>query len=141
MTSELSGYRDLKGNIKQPAKFGGFTRADSFHHIIAVTETIDRSYKSYYLLKDGRKIGQDSVFVLDFTFDCESEGKIIFKDRKKDRVGFLDKNGSAIIPAIYNYVSPFRNGIAIAHRNAKRKCLEKNGDTTRCEHLGWEGGE
>jgi hypothetical protein len=109
-TTELSGYKDLKGNIKLPARYGPLTRADSFYHIIAVTETINDSYKQYYLLKDGRKVGQDSVYVFDTYFDCESEGKIIFKDRKKDRVGYLDKNGMAIIPAIYNYVSPFRNG-------------------------------
>ena len=139
-TTELTGYKDLKGNIKIPAKFDGFTRADSFFNIMAVHEKIDSSYKAYYLLKNGRKVGQDSVFMFDFTFDCESEGKIIFYDKKKDRVGFFDKNGTAIIPAIYNYVSPFRNGLAVAHRNAKRKCWEGD-DTTRCEHLGWEGGE
>lgn len=140
-TTELSGYKDLKGNIKIPAKFGRFTRADTFHYIIAVAETIGSTNKEYYLLKNGKKIGQDSVFVFDFTFDCESEGKIIFKDWKKDRVGFLDKNGKAIVPAVYNYVLPFHNGIAIAQQNAKRKCWGKNDDTTNCEHLGWEGGE
>ena len=139
-TTELSGYKDRKGNIKIPAKFEGFTRADSFYNIIAVHEKTDSSYKYYYLLKDGRKVGQDSVFMFEFTFDCESEGKIIFRDGRKDRVGFFDKNGVAIIPAIYNYVSPFRNGIAFAHRNAKRKCRDGD-DTTGCEHLGWEGGE
>ncbi len=139
--TELSGYKDLKGNIKIPAKFGELTRADTFYHIIAVTETLGNAYKQYYLLKDGKKVGEDSVYVFDFTFDCEKEGKIIFRDRKKDRVGFLDKNGAAIIPAEYNYVSPFHNGIAMAHRNAKRKCWEKGGDAARCEHLGWEGGE
>ena len=140
-TTEKSGYKDLKGNIKIAARFDGFTRADTFHHIIAVNETVDSSYKYYYLLKNGRKVAEDSVFMFDFTFDCESEGKIIFYDRKKDRVGFLDKNGNAIIPAIYNYVLPFRNGLAIAHRNAKRKCWDKSADTTSCEHLGWGGGE
>ncbi|MEJ7821660.1 MAG: WG repeat-containing protein [Chitinophagaceae bacterium] len=140
-TKEQSGYKDLKGNIKIPAKFEAFTRADTFHYIIAVNEKVDSSYKSYYLLKNGKKVGQDSVFMFDFTVDCESEGKIIFYDSKRDRVGFFDKNGAAIIPAIYNYASPFRNGLAIAHRNAKRKCWEEGGDTTKCEHLGWEGGE
>ena len=139
-TTELFGYKDLKGNIKIPAKFEGFTRADSFYNIIAVHEKSDSTYKAYYLLKNGRRVGKDSVFMSDFTFDCESEGKIIFYDRKTDRVGFFDKNGVAIIPAIYNYVSSFRNGLAIAHRNAKRKCWEGD-DTTNCEHLGWEGGE
>jgi len=139
-TVQQSGYKDGKGNIKIPAKFEGFTRADSFYNIIAVDEKVGSAYKTYYLLKDGRKVGQDSVFIFDFHFDCESEGKITFYDRKKDRVGFFDKNGMAIIPAIYNYVSPFRNGLAVAQRNAKRKCWDGS-DKTKCEHLGWEGGE
>ena len=123
-TTELSGYKDLKGNIKIPAKYDNLTRADTFHNIIAVTEKIDSSYKSYYLLKDGRKVGQDSVFMFDFTYDCESEGKILFKDNKKDRVGFFDKNG-----------------LAIALKNAKRSCWGENEDTLNCEHLSWSGGE
>lgn len=139
-TTEKSGYKDLNSNIKIPAKFEAFTRADTFYNIIAINEKVDSSYKSYYLLKDGRKVGKDSVYMFDFTVDCESEGKIIFYDRKKDRVGFFDKNGVAIIPAIYNYISPFRNGLAIAHRNAKRWCWGGE-DTTNCEHLGWQGGE
>ncbi len=98
------------------------------------------SYKQYYLLKSGRKIGLDSVFVFDFTFDCESEGKIIFRDPKIDRVGFLDSGGRPIIPAVYNYALPFRNGMALACHSARRKCRDHGGDTTRCEHLGWDGG-
>jgi len=137
-STELSGYKDLKGNTRIPAKFHSLTRADTFYNIIAA---IDSSDKYYYLLKDGRKIGRDSVFMFDFEADCEREGKIIFYDRKKDRVGFFDSKGVAIIPAVYNYASPFRNGFSIAHRNAKRKCWDGNDDTTRCEHLGWEGGE
>jgi hypothetical protein len=140
-TSQLSGYKDLKGNTKIPAKYDNFTQADTFYNIIAVTEKIDSSYKSYYLLKDGRTVGQDSVFMLDFTYDCESEGKILFKDNKIDRVGFFDKNGLAIIPAIYNAALPFRNGLAIALKNAKRRCWGENEDTLNCEHLSWSGGE
>ncbi len=140
-TTDLSGYKDLKGIIKIPATFETLTRADTFYNIIAVSEEIGSSYVSYYLLKDGGKVGKDSVFMFDFQFDCESEGKILFGDREKDRVGFFDKNGIAVIPAVYNYASPFRNGLAVAHRNAKRKCWDGSNDTTACEHLGWQGGE
>lgn len=139
--TNLSGYKDLNGNIKISPKFENFTRADTFYNIIAVQEKVDSSYKSYYLLKNGRKVGQDSVFMFDFTYDCESEEKILFKDKKKDRVGFFDKKGMAIIPAIYNAASPFRNGLAIALKNAKRKCWGENEDTLDCEHWSWIGGE
>lgn len=140
-TTELIGYKDLKGNIKIPAKFSNLTRADTFYNIIAVSENTDSSYQSYYLLKDGRRVGIDSVFMFDFTYDCESEGKILFVDTKKNRVGFLGKNGKAIIPAIYNAATPFRNGLSTALKNAKRKCWDENEDTLNCEHWLWVGGE
>lgn len=138
--SSQSGYKDLKGNIKIPLQFTDFAPADTFHNIIAVSERINNSSVYYYLLKNGNKIGKDSVYMFDFTFDCESEDKIIFWDRKKDRVGFFNKYGKVIIPALYNFVTPFRNGVALARRNAKRKCWD-GADTIKCEHLGWEGGE
>jgi hypothetical protein len=137
---DLTGYKDLKGNIKIPAKFYSPAEADSFYNIIAVNEMVDSSFDFYYLLKNGRKLGHDSVYMFDFTFDCEQEGKILFQDKKKNRVGFFDKNGVVVIPAMYNYALPFHNGVAIARRNAKRKCLGGK-DTLRCEHLSWEGGE
>ncbi|MGG9962515.1 WG repeat-containing protein [Ferruginibacter sp. SUN106] len=138
---ELTGYKDLKGNIKIPAKFNSPTQADTFYNIIAVNELLaDSSFDLYYLLKDGRKVGRDSMYMFDFTFDCEQEGKILFQDKKKNRVGFFDKNGNVAIPAMYNYALPFHNGLTIARRNAKRKCLEGK-DTLHCEHVGWDGGE
>ncbi len=139
--TDLSGYKDLNGKIQIPAKYNNFTRADTFHNIIAVKEQMDSSNEEYYLLKDGRQVGQDSVFMFDFTYDCESEGKIIFNDKKKNRVGFFDKNGVVIIPAIYNAATPFCNGLAIALKNAKRSCWGENEDTLNCDHLGWKGGE
>jgi hypothetical protein len=134
-TNDLYGYKDLAGNTKIPLKFVPFTNTDSFYHIMTVSEKKDSTYQSYYLLKNGKIVGRDSVFVFDFSFDCESEGKILF--RHGDKVGFFDKNGTAIIPAVYNYASPFHNGLSIALINAEReKC--NGGD---CEHLGWVGGE
>lgn len=140
-TTQLTGYKDLKGNIKIPLKFDNLTTADTFYNIIAVNEKIGDLYSPYYLLKNGRKVGKDSVFMFDFSYDCESEGKILFKDKKKDRVGFFDRNGVVVIPAIYNAATPFRNGYAIALKNARRKCWGENEDTLNCEHLNWSGGE
>lgn len=131
--NRLSGYQDLNGNIKIPAKFKNFTRADTFYNIMAVAEQVDSFWNEYYLLKNGRKVGQDSVFKFDFEYDCESEGKILFKDYKTNRVGFFDKNGIAIIPAIYNAASPFRNGLAVAIKNAKPEYW--------ADHQIWSGGE
>lgn len=137
----LYGYKDLKGKIKIPAKFEKFfTQADSFYNIISVKEENLHNYKTYYLLKNGKKVGLDSLYILDYTVDCESEGKIRFQNRKNDRIGFLDKNGKAVIPAIYNYATPFYNGVSRALINAKRACWDEKEDTLNCEHLAWKGG-
>ncbi|WP_345056242.1 WG repeat-containing protein [Hymenobacter glaciei] len=133
------GYKDASGKVRIPAKFGNFTNTQSFRHIMAVSESA--TLKQYYLLKSGRQVGRDSVYMFDYTFDCESEGKIRFKDYRKDRVGFLDRSGRAIIPAMYNYVSPFHNGLAAALIGARRTCWgEAGADTLTCEHPTWEGG-
>ncbi|MEO8403608.1 MAG: WG repeat-containing protein [Chitinophagaceae bacterium] len=133
-TNDLSGYKDIAGNIKIPLKFVPFTNTDSFYHIMTVSERKDSTYQFYYLLKTGKTVGRDSVYVFDFSFDCESEGKILY--RHGGKVGFFDKSGTAIIPAVYNYASPFHNGLSIARINAERKKCT-GGD---CEHLGWVGG-
>jgi hypothetical protein len=132
------GYQDANGRVRIPAKFGGFTNARTFRHIMAVQES--KSYKQYYLLKNGRQVGHDSAFVFDFRFDCESEGRILFQDNRKDRVGFLNAQGKAVIPAIYNFAQPFHNGLAVALIGAKRSCGDDSLDTLHCEHLGWAGG-
>lgn len=136
--TDFSGYKDLRGRVRIPPVYYNFSNADTFHNIMSV---MDSNYVSYYLLKNGRRIGYDSVYAMDALGDCECEEKILFHDRKHDRVGFFDKNGQAAIPALYNYASSFHNGIAIACRNARRKCYDRSGDTLHCEHLGWDGGE
>ncbi|GAA3927196.1 WG repeat-containing protein [Hymenobacter algoricola] len=132
------GYQDADGHIRVPAKFGGFTRAQNFRHIIAVSEATIRT--SYYLLKNGRQVGRDSVYMFDFTFDCESEGKIRFKSQKHNRVGFFDSQGRVVIPAIYNAATPFHNGLAFGLIGARAECMSGEADTMRCEHPGWVGG-
>jgi hypothetical protein len=132
------GYRDASGRVRIPAKFGNFTNARTFRYIMAVSES--KSPKEYYLLKNGRKVGIDSVFMFDYQYDCDSEGKILFRDKRKDRVGFLNAQGKAVIPAIYNFALPFHNGLVVALIGAKRSCGDHTLDTLHCEHLGWAGG-
>ena len=136
-STKLCGYKDLQGNIKVPAIYNHFLSSpDTFFNIVAVSENT----MSYYLLKNGKKVGKDSVYTFDWYYDCEREGKILFRDHKLNRVGFLDKNGLPIIPAIYCYASPFRNGLAVVGSGAFLKCWDEVEDTTNCEHLGWVGG-
>ena len=133
---ECYGYRGPQGQVKLPAIFGGFTSARRFYHIMAVSEAASQA--QYYVLKNGRTIGRDSVYVNDFLFDCESEGTIRYRD-KRNRVGFFDARGRAVIPALYNYVTPFHNGLAVALLGARRTC-GNSPDTVQCEHPGWAGG-
>jgi WG containing repeat len=135
----LIGYKDRQGNIKIPAKFGGFTGALVFRDIIAVTE--DKTGQSYYLLKNGKKIGSDSLYVWDNDFDNLIEDKIRFRDKKTGKVGFFNKNGKIIIPAVYNDARPFHNGLALVVHNGKRVCLDGSmyNDSAPCEHWFWNG--
>lgn len=136
-STQLCGYKDLQGNIKVPSLYSNFMSSpDTFYNIVAVSE----KRKTYYLLKNGNKVARDSVYAFDWEFDCEQEGKIRFKNYKINRVGFLDKNGRPIIPAMYNYASPFRNGLSVVLSGASLKCMDDVEDTTHCEHYGWVGG-
>ena len=139
-SSELCGYKDLQGNIKAPAIFNSrfMSSPDTFYNIVAVSEKT----KQYYLLKNGKKVGLDSVYSFEWDYDCEQEGKIRFQDHKLNRVGFLDRNGLPIIPAIYSYASPFRNGLSLVCYGASLKCVDEfeGADTSNCEHYAWTGG-
>lgn len=133
----LCGYKDLQGSIKVPAIYSNFISSpDTFYNIVSVSERT----KQYYLLKSGKKVGIDSVYAFDWDYDCEQEGKIRFKDYKLNRVGFLDKNGLPIIPAMYNYATPFRNGVAQVGLGAILKCIDEFKDTIHCENYAWVGG-
>lgn len=130
--TNLMGYKDGQGHIKIPAKFGGLTGSLVFRDIIAVYE--EKTKQSYYLLKSGKKTGLDSVYTWDDTYDRENEDKIIFRDKKTDKVGFFDKIGKIIIPAVYNDARSFHNGLSVVVYNGKRVCFDKS-----CEHWSWRG--
>ena len=133
------GYKDAAGRTRIPAKFGNFGPALKFRHIIAVNEY--DAQQQYYVLKNGRQVGRDSVYMSpDYDYDCESEGKIRFRDRTRYRMGFFNGAGRVVIPALYNYVSPFHNGLAVGLIGARAKCFSGENDSIQCEHPGWVGG-
>ena len=103
--SRLIGFKNKKGGIEIPAKFDNLSKQTIFNNIIAVHEY--KSDKTYYLLKNGNRIGIDSMYVFDNGYDEENEGKIRFRDKKTDKVGFFDIKGKIVIPAEYDDAATF----------------------------------
>lgn len=138
--SNTMGFKDKNGKVMIKPKFFAPFSTGNFNNIYAVNE-IDGD--EYYLLKNGNKVGKDSVYIFDTEYAKESEGKIKFREKKTDKVGFFDKNGKVIIPAIYNDAGDFHNGLAMIIKNGVRKCWrEDNGkqpEYPNCEHWSWEG--
>jgi hypothetical protein len=103
----------------------------------------------YYHTKTGKKFGKDSVlYALDQEGcipNCENEGFIVFKDRKRDRQGMFNRNGDVAIPAEYNELTNVQNGMVIARKGAVRKRddglnLKDCGENGDYEHCDWVGG-
>ena len=131
----------MKGNVIVPTNLERFTTADTFYNVIAAHQKSGITDDTYFLFRNGRKIKKSSGFDFDFNYDCESEGKIIFRDIKRDRVGFLGSDGEVAIPAIYNAAHPFYNNMALVYRNAKKQCDNFGEDTATCENYSWVNGE
>ena len=140
--NDLIGFKDARGKVMIKPQFEPVaTVALRFDHIIAVGEGAESDYRTYYLLKDGRQVGQRSVYYFDAKADCESEGTIRFRDRQTDKVGFLDQNGRVQIAAQFDDAEPLRNGVAWALRGATKVCAERGVSLDQCEHQGWQGGQ
>ncbi len=138
--SNTMGFKDKEGKVMIEPKFFAPLSTGNFNNIYAVNE-IDGD--EYYLLKNGKKIGIDSVYYFDTEAAYEREEKIRFRDKKTDKVGFFDKNGQVVIPAIYNDAGDFHNGLAMIMKDGVRKCWKENNEKQpeypNCEHWSWEG--
>ncbi|MBS7252741.1 hypothetical protein [Flavobacterium branchiicola] len=126
------GFKDKNGVIKIEPKFMGFTIAHKFENIIAVSEEKNNSWESYYLTKQGKIVGRDSMYVFDNGPDCENEGFIRFRDPKTDKMGMFNGDGKIVIPIEYSNLTKVINGIFIGLKDAKK---EIDG-----EHFFWTGG-
>ena len=130
----LFGFKNSKGEVMIEPKFMGFTSANKFDKIAAFMEDTNGEFSSYYMLKNGKRFAEDSLYVFDMAFDCENEGFIKFRDPKTGNVGMFNTAGKVAIPALYNDMTPFENGLSVALKGAK---LTKEDD----EHSFWAGGE
>ena len=127
------GFKDKNGVIKIEPKFMGMTTAHKFENIIAVTEEENNNWKSYYITKEGKIVGRDSLYIFDNGPDCENEGFIRFTDRKTDKMGIFNSEGKIVIPADYSVLSKVQNGMIVALKDALKK---QDG-----EHFFWTGGK
>lgn len=132
--SSRFGFKDAAGTVMVEPKFVKLSSIYAFDHITAVAEEVDNKWSSYYLTKNGKKIGRDSLYIFDNTPDCEHEGFIRFKDHTTDKVGLLNRNGDIVIPAVYNDLTQARNGMIMALKEAEKKYYPGG------EHYHWEGG-
>lgn len=139
--NDLIGFKDARGGVKVPPKLSPmFTLARRFEHIIATGEDTANGYRSYYLLRDGRQVAPDSLYFFDNAPTCESENSIRFRDRVRDKVGFLDGDGQVLIPAELSDATAMRNGMVVALKGATRSCVDPGASLEHCEHKGWSGG-
>lgn len=136
----LIGFKDEAGETVIPPKFMGLTMAHQLEHIMAVMETTPDGFDSYYLTKNLKVVGRDSIYFWDNAPDCESEGFIRFHDKHTDRVGMLNRNGEVVIPAEYNMLSRVMNGMVVALKGARKHC-DKHEKHSGCQHFRWKGGQ
>ena len=143
-STNLIGYKNLRGEVKIEPKFTYLTQQNIFRNIMPVFEKATEQGDStlqYYLLKDGRKIGRDSLYLGEYYLDCENENKIRFRDPVSNRVGYFNTDGRVLIPAMYNDATPFYNGLAIVIRDGKKMCRDGSefSKENPCEHWSWLG--
>jgi hypothetical protein len=133
------GFKDKNGNVRIKPTFGGLTHVNRFDDIIAVHEVFSNRSETYYLLKSGKKIGHEMMWIEDFTFDCENERHIRFKDTKKDLVGMFNYKGDIVIPPRYSSLSKVHNGLVLGRLNAKKKYWAEHNESG-CNHYSLVGG-
>ena len=127
-----TGFKDSKGALKIPPLFTGRTIARKFDNIIGTMEFVDSRYTDpVYITKTGAVI-KDSVYVVNYAFDCENEGYIRFKDPKTGNIGMFNGNAKVVVPAIYNELGRVYNGLMVGLKGAKKKIDNK--------YIFWEGG-
>jgi hypothetical protein len=136
----LVGYKDINGSVKIEPKFIDIATPKKFDKIIAAMEQVEGEYKSYYITKNKKIVGRDSVYTFDNSPDCENEGFIRFIDKNVEQVGMLNSNGEVVIPAKYNALSKVTNGIVVALKDAQKKYWDKDKHSD-CNHFTWTGGK
>ena len=121
---ELYGYKNNKGDIIISPKFH-FSYTDTMYDFAIV-------------LLDDKWVGinrEEKIIVEPYIFDngpdYVAEG--LFRFVKDNKIGFANLNGEIIIPATYDFVTPFQDGYALFNTGG---AIEKSDS----EHKEWVGG-
>lgn len=132
--SSLIGFKDAAGKVKIAPEYSELTRARYFDHVIVVFDSSsENKFRPHFLTKSGKNFGYDSVYFFDNMPDCENEDFIRFRNQHSDKMGLFNREGRAVIPAKYNYISSVKNGFVVALKNAKKM--------TDGEHFFYQGGQ
>ena len=125
----MLGFKNKKGAVKIEPIINDFVKVKKFDDIMAVLVDVNNTgWTPYYLTKGGKKVGKDMMWMSDWTFDCESEGFIRFRDTKTGYggVGMFDKNGNVAIKPKYQRLSRVHNGMVVALHDAKEERSDDN---------------
>ncbi len=138
--SNSLGFKDFQGKIRiEPIYISPLTQNKKFEKIVALTEYSKDTSKGYYLNKEGKKFGIDSLYTFDFMHDTEQEGFIRFSvGRYLDSIGLFNLNGKIVIEPKYNSLSRVNNGLVVAKIGATQKHESHN---LGCDHWYFEGGK
>jgi len=140
--STLVGFKSKSGKLMVDTNYlPAMTIADEFDKIIAAVEEKDDRWITYYLTKQGRVVGRDSLYFFDNTPDCENEGFIRFKDNSTEKIGVFNANGDISVPAEYNGLSKVRNGLIVGLKGANKVYFKDAEGNTIDEHYRWENGK
>ncbi|MFN3196349.1 MAG: hypothetical protein ACE364_10390 [Chlorobiota bacterium] len=115
--STAFGYKDVNGNLMIDPIYWACNRSLIFENIVPVIH-FSESVSYFHLTKHGEIVGEDSTYIMDNCFDCESEGFIRFRDPESRNVGLFNRCGEVVIPAEYNTLSKVRNGILIGRKGS-----------------------
>jgi formylglycine-generating enzyme required for sulfatase activity/tetratricopeptide (TPR) repeat protein len=124
----LAGYMDKYSRVRIEPKFSRPPfPCKEFDNIIGVAEDVGEDWKGYYLTKAGKILGKDSLYVSrSNSVDCETEGFILFRDNKTNKIGLFDRNGKVVIPAEYDKLGKVTNGVITALKDAEEICQEES---------------
>lgn len=126
------GFKDLQGNIKINAIYWDCP-TDTFKTIAFVG--IDN--EGWVCINKKQEI-LFRPYICDNGIDIFQSGLIRIQENKK--MGFANSDGKVVIPAVYDFVTPFDNCYAAFLTGGKYVCGDKEVPDTLCEHMQWAGG-